>query len=464
VTLGEDYNEGTEALSKWICEIPGEVESVRIQAVFHHGSTLLVSMPIAVWDLSPDHPAFSFVGFVKSENLLLPPMSIQPPLPVPACNTHAGDHANTGIDDVVSLWPSDALKPVLGNSASSAEHPATLVLALPLSPPTTVQGGSSSGQPSVVSQKAFSTRAAPWKRTITPWQLAWPSLVDWELSELNAHFGMVADDVGKVFWGCSLSNPPVDATAEEKTAWEADMSKCDPSDDITFRRSIMMQIIDRHKLGDSLDYACESRWRCDRMPPTDIASHSQMFLPRPDLIVAFKSQPMLSHFQMADLGEMRDIMCPEGYWRAFPFFAVEPFTRHAYQNPILCNLHTATQGLHNMYFWMGTSGDESIFENVRFYSAVVSTRGFEVRVHRAVELDQGPGRIQRDYPLDFHYDVVLEKTGDYTKKEISTVVQKILFEYGVGILLPILKKAAVDILGKRKEKDGNMPSSLGVSV
>jgi hypothetical protein len=42
-------------------------------------------MPIAVWDLLPEHPAYSFVGFVTSENLALgqTPSSTDKPVPRP---------------------------------------------------------------------------------------------------------------------------------------------------------------------------------------------------------------------------------------------------------------------------------------------------------------------------------------------------------------------------------------------
>lgn len=78
VVLEEDYKDGADVFSNWLCKIPGKVESVHIQAAFHHGSTLLlVSMPMAVWDLLPSHQAYSFVGFVNSDNLLLPPVSTE---------------------------------------------------------------------------------------------------------------------------------------------------------------------------------------------------------------------------------------------------------------------------------------------------------------------------------------------------------------------------------------------------
>jgi hypothetical protein len=54
VLVGEDYRDNVETFSAWIRKIPGTVASVHVEAVFDHRSTLLlVSMPVAVWDLLP---------------------------------------------------------------------------------------------------------------------------------------------------------------------------------------------------------------------------------------------------------------------------------------------------------------------------------------------------------------------------------------------------------------------------
>ena len=46
---------------------------IKLEAHFlSHSSLLLVSLPIFIWDRLPTHVAFSFVGFIKSANLVLP--------------------------------------------------------------------------------------------------------------------------------------------------------------------------------------------------------------------------------------------------------------------------------------------------------------------------------------------------------------------------------------------------------
>ena len=57
----------------WIKDMPLLAKSVRLQAVIPSMSTLLIlSLPVSTWNLLPNNPACSFVGFTTSTNLLLP--------------------------------------------------------------------------------------------------------------------------------------------------------------------------------------------------------------------------------------------------------------------------------------------------------------------------------------------------------------------------------------------------------
>jgi len=131
------------------------------------------------------------------------------------------------------------------------------------------------------------------------------------------------------------------------------------------------------------------------------------------------------------------------------------------------NLNTASQALHNLYVFLQKAGDERVFyEKVRFYSAVATTAGFEVRVHRAFELSEEAGRIRLDYPLAFAYDEIFKTNGGYYRKEeVLNIVKNIFFEYGVKTLLPILQKAVPKVLRKLREEakrpaDGPLDSSF----
>ena len=79
VRLEEDYfMEGDEddenkrrPWLEWFRNIPGAAQGVTIQSAYRSFSTLLViSMPIALWNLLPADPAYSFIGFVNSNNLV----------------------------------------------------------------------------------------------------------------------------------------------------------------------------------------------------------------------------------------------------------------------------------------------------------------------------------------------------------------------------------------------------------
>ena len=50
-------------------QLPPEAKDIKIEGIFGSFSTLLLlRMPVAVWDLLSENPAYSFVGFVTSEN------------------------------------------------------------------------------------------------------------------------------------------------------------------------------------------------------------------------------------------------------------------------------------------------------------------------------------------------------------------------------------------------------------
>ena len=77
VVVAINFQENTwqnheEVLVSWLWEIPLPTKSVSVEAVFKSLFTIvLISMPIAIWDLMPCHPAYSMVGLANSSNLLL---------------------------------------------------------------------------------------------------------------------------------------------------------------------------------------------------------------------------------------------------------------------------------------------------------------------------------------------------------------------------------------------------------
>ena len=69
VRLGKDDFE-IPTWKEWIRSIPAEAKDIKVEGVYKSFSTLLlVRMPVAVWDMLPENEAYSFVGFIMSENL-----------------------------------------------------------------------------------------------------------------------------------------------------------------------------------------------------------------------------------------------------------------------------------------------------------------------------------------------------------------------------------------------------------
>ncbi|KAL9596662.1 MAG: hypothetical protein Q9219_005657 [cf. Caloplaca sp. 3 TL-2023] len=71
VALEEDQFLRTEDILDWLKSFPAIARSVNIEGIHKSDSTLLLlSLPVAVWDMIPANPAITFVAFVRSRNLL----------------------------------------------------------------------------------------------------------------------------------------------------------------------------------------------------------------------------------------------------------------------------------------------------------------------------------------------------------------------------------------------------------
>ncbi|MCJ1391946.1 hypothetical protein MMC18_004813 [Xylographa bjoerkii] len=72
VRINSTQQLGVQQISSWIREIPLLATAVTLHGVTRGNSTMiLMGIPVAIWDLLPDDPACSFVGFTTSKNLLL---------------------------------------------------------------------------------------------------------------------------------------------------------------------------------------------------------------------------------------------------------------------------------------------------------------------------------------------------------------------------------------------------------
>ena len=71
LSLEEDQWLFTDKWVDWLRSVPGLVKYAKVEGVFKSGSSLiLLSLPVAMWNLLPKQPAVAFVGFVTSSNIL----------------------------------------------------------------------------------------------------------------------------------------------------------------------------------------------------------------------------------------------------------------------------------------------------------------------------------------------------------------------------------------------------------
>lgn len=71
LALEEDQWLSPNAWAEWLENIPAKVKSACVEGVYRSYSTLmLLSIPVAAWDMLPEDPAVNFVGFVRPDNLL----------------------------------------------------------------------------------------------------------------------------------------------------------------------------------------------------------------------------------------------------------------------------------------------------------------------------------------------------------------------------------------------------------
>ena len=65
-----DYTNKVRTWCEWLRNIPQGTRDVKVQGVYRSLSTLIIiSMPATVWNLLPNNGAYSFIGFVRSDNL-----------------------------------------------------------------------------------------------------------------------------------------------------------------------------------------------------------------------------------------------------------------------------------------------------------------------------------------------------------------------------------------------------------
>lgn len=269
---------------------------------------------------------------------------------------------------------------------------------------------------------------------------------------------------------------------DENKRWNDDLQKCrvDPQEHV-FQRTVMMTMVDRHRLiyGDVgvLDFAVERPWTCPPMPTRALMETDGRHLPmsKPDIAIAFRTTALMDAGSFEYLPEpLQNIMCYEGkanaqQLRAFHFFMIESknswktFLEPGSQYQVL---NSASQSLHNMYEFFNEAGPKHLakfFDKVRVFTAVSTTEGIIIRIHRACLARQFRGRnsavpapkfpILPNYPLQFEYDIYhMINSENFTAGIVAAALETVMIHYGVGTLFGLLKDAADDIVKKFKGK------------
>ena len=71
LALEDDQRLATRGWAKWLQSAPGLIKHGHVQGIYKSNSILvLLTLPVAIWDLLPNHPAVKFISFVRSWELM----------------------------------------------------------------------------------------------------------------------------------------------------------------------------------------------------------------------------------------------------------------------------------------------------------------------------------------------------------------------------------------------------------
>ena len=71
LALEDDQRLATRDWAKWLQSAPGIIKYGHVEGIYHSDSILvLLTLPVAIWDLLPNHPAVKFISFVRSWELM----------------------------------------------------------------------------------------------------------------------------------------------------------------------------------------------------------------------------------------------------------------------------------------------------------------------------------------------------------------------------------------------------------
>jgi hypothetical protein len=130
VALEEDQVLDAASCARWLKQFPLLAKFVSVEGVYRSYSTLLLlSVPVVLWDLLPDHAAAQFVGYVRSRNLAPRNEPLrETTTPIPITGQSARKMTSSAFDCTSPLKSVSGLSSLdSGYDSSSISRPASLV-------------------------------------------------------------------------------------------------------------------------------------------------------------------------------------------------------------------------------------------------------------------------------------------------------------------------------------------------
>ncbi|KAJ2906221.1 Rhodanese-like protein [Zalerion maritima] len=96
LALERDQRLDIKAWEQWLSQFPALAKYVKVQGVFEsHSTLLLLSLPVSIWSMLPEHDACNFVAFIRSNNLMVEPDAQQPEVsPQPVITDSMMEHGS----------------------------------------------------------------------------------------------------------------------------------------------------------------------------------------------------------------------------------------------------------------------------------------------------------------------------------------------------------------------------------
>ncbi|KAI9710661.1 MAG: hypothetical protein M1820_002494 [Bogoriella megaspora] len=239
--------------------------------------------------------------------------------------------------------------------------------------------------------------------------------------------------------------------------FDADLARCQTKIEAVLQRTIMMNVFDRHWLGEHFDWNTEGQWRQPKetlIRPTK--EGDEMSLPKPDLMISFTLKSFSSGRDQSHPipDDLEPCIFPDRDKRCFPFLFFE--VKKAASDLVAAqraNLNNTSQALYNIWQWMDRAGKlNEFYEKVRVFSFVFNAQELSVRVHRA-EIDKDDDGKDA---LFFVFDVVEEvEKQRYTRDKACLLVSSIMKNYADAELLPILRATFTEVMRQEKGKNSS---------